>query len=69
MYAVEMIVAANNIAKVIINTFLIITFFTLLVFEFILILLHNISKRLLCNISINFGQIKKLVILFIVIKL
>ena len=64
-----MIVAANNIAKVIINTFLIIIFLTLLVFDFILILLHNNSSKLLCNISKNFGQIKKLVILLEAIKL
>lgn len=64
-----MIVAANNIAKVIINTFLIIIFLTLLVFDFILILLHNNSSKLLCNISMNFGQIKKLVILLEAIKL
>jgi hypothetical protein len=64
-----MIVAANNIAKVIINTFLIIIFLTLLVFDFMLILLHNNSSRLLCNICINFGQIKKLVILLEAIKL
>lgn len=64
-----MIVAANNIAKVIINTFLIIIFLTLLVFDFMLILLHNNYSKLLCNIIMNFGQIKKLVILLEAIKL
>lgn len=64
-----MIVAANNIAKVIINTFLIIIFLTLLVFDFMLILLHNNYSKLLCNIIMNFGHIKKIVILLEAIKL
>jgi len=57
-----MMVAANNIAKVITNTLLII-FLSLLVFDFIPMLIHNNFLILLCNFSVNFGQIHKLVIL------